>query len=271
VSAEPLLPHLAALRARIAGADHILTALDYDGTLAPIAETPEEAAVPPETAAVVRELASGSHATVAIVSGRSVADLRLRMAEPNLILAGNHGLEIEGPGISFVHPGAWELRDQVDFACWDLEAALESLPGVRMERKGLTATVHYRQMPKDLAGWIDATVLAVTRPYRSRLIVKRALKAWEIRPRVQWNKGSAIRFLLRWMRAPRPLLICAGDDAADEDMYGVMGDAISIRIGTCVSTLARYSAGGPEELGRFLAVLREDCAKASVIAAPGRG
>ena len=106
----------------------MLVALDYDGTLAPIAGTPEAARLPPQTADVLSELAASDRFSVAVVSGRSLADLKGRLGL-DVIYVGNHGLEIEGPGISFVHPEAEALRGAIDQACWDLEAAFEGVPG----------------------------------------------------------------------------------------------------------------------------------------------
>jgi trehalose 6-phosphate phosphatase len=259
MTAEPLFRDLDRLTSVIDRAGHMLVALDYDGTLAPIAETPEAAHMEPETEALLRELAASDRISLAIVSGRSLADLRKRLPVGGVIHVGNHGLEIEGAGVSFVHEGASMLHRVVDLACWDLEAALESVRGVRVERKGLTATVHYRQAPPDLAEWIQLTVYAAVDPYRSEIAVHPALLAWEIRPKLPWNKGSALRFLLGRMRAADPVLVCAGDDATDEDMFDVIPGAISVHVGSPVNTRARYFVSGTQELLRFLKLLSVRC------------
>jgi trehalose-phosphatase len=233
-----LPPLLDDLRLRLARAPHVLLAVDFDGTLAPIVDRPQDAALPPRTADCLRELTQSPDCSIAVVSGRSISDLRPRIGL-DVIYAGNHGLEIEGPGISFVHPTANVLRDAVEIASWDLEAAFLTVPGVLVERKGLTATLHYRQARAELADWIATTVRLILGPYRECLTLVRARKAWEIRPRTAWNKGAAVRYLLD--RLPvRPLLVCAGDDTTDEDMFSVTSDAISIRIGRGVRTRARY-------------------------------
>jgi trehalose 6-phosphate phosphatase len=259
MTAQPLFRDLDRLTAIIDHAGHILVALDYDGTIAPIAETPEAAHMEPETETILRELAAADRISLAIVSGRSLADLRKRLPIAGIIHIGNHGLEIEGAGVSFVHEGASLLRRVIDLACWDLEAALASVRGVRVERKGLTATVHYRQAPPDLAEWIQLTVHAAVEPYRSQIAVLPALLAWEIRPNLPWNKGSAIRFLLGRMRAVDPALVCAGDDVTDEDMFDVIPGAISVRVGSPVKTRARYFVNGTHELLRFLKLLYMRC------------
>jgi trehalose-phosphatase len=242
------------LRRAVANAPHVLVALDFDGTLAPIAACPQDAFLPHETAGRLRDLARSDHCTVAVVSGRSVVDVRSRVGL-DLIYAGNHGLEIEGDGISFVHSGAKLVRQAIDLASWDLEAAFQMVQGVLVERKGLTTTVHYRQAREELRDWIAATVLMVTGSYGSRLVPVPARKAWEIRPRVNWNKGSAIRFLLSRFSC-RPLLVCAGDDESDEDMFAVSSAAISIKVGNATPTRARYRVETVKDLLPCLDVLR---------------
>ncbi len=232
----PILLH--DLRRMAATTRHVFVALDFDGTLVPIVDRPDDAALAPETAARLRDLARTEHCTVAVLSGRSIADLRPRIGL-DLIYAGNHGLEIEGRGVSFVHSKANLLRGEIELASWDLKAAFETVRGVFVERKGLTTTVHYRRASEDLRDWITATVLMIARSYSRRVTVAPAQKAWEIRPRVTWNKGSALRFLLRHVSC-RPLLVCAGDDISDEDMFALSPDAISVKVGGTTATRARY-------------------------------
>jgi trehalose 6-phosphate synthase/phosphatase len=126
---------------------------------------------------------------------------------------------------------------------------------VAVERKDLSATVHYRQAPRDLSKWIEATVNAVIRPYFSTIFVSPALKAWEIRPRLHWNKGSAVRHLLEKMDSVSRALVCAGDDATDEDMFGLRPWEISIKVGSPRNTRARFYVRGVPELLQFLKVL----------------
>jgi trehalose-phosphatase len=186
-------------------------------------------------------------------------DLQQRLPIEGAIYAGNHGLEIDGAGVAFVYQGASLVRRVIDLACFDLETAFEHVRGVTVERKGLTATVHYRQAPPDLSEWIQVTVHAAVQPYSAQVTVVPALLAWEIRPNLPWNKGSAVRFLFGRMRALRPAVVCAGDDATDEDMFDAVPGAISIRVGAPGTTRARYFVNGPQEMQRFLQILHMRC------------
>lgn len=246
----------AVLAARTARAERILVALDFDGTLAEITERPPDAALPAETRAVLRELSAVPRVTVAVVSGRALSDLRTRVSGERLILAGNHGLEIEGGGIRFRHERAHELAATLDAFCWDMEALLEGVPGMSVERKGVTATVHYRQAPLALREWLEATVEFALAPYERDLRARPGRMACEILPRVAWDKGTALATLLRHLGEPRPLVVAIGDDATDEDMFRAAGDGVTIRVGTAASA-ARYTVAGPAEVREVLEAIVE--------------
>jgi trehalose 6-phosphate phosphatase len=249
----PLRDELHRVLDQLQQASHLLIALDFDGTLAPFVADPEEAQLPPETARVLERIAASDGHTLAIVSGRSLADLRRRVPR-GAICAGNHGLEIEGEGISFVHPAADLLRETVDRACLDLKAVIAGLPGVFLERKGLTATVHYRGAEPAIAAALREAI-ALAMAGHPTLRVRQAILAWEILPRTGWSKGSAVRLLAGTMRITGLQIVCAGDDRTDEDMFAIRPDAVSIRVGQTRATRARYSASSPAELLRFLELL----------------
>lgn len=248
---RPAAADAAKLRAQLTGAERILLALDFDGTLAPIVERPEDAAIPAETAAVLRRLIAEPRVTVAVLSGRSMGELSSRIP-PECIRAANHGLEIEGRGMRFVHEQAREMEAATDSFCWEAEGMLAGVPGIRVERKGLTATVHYRQAQAELAEWVEATVHLALRPYAARLRARPARMAWEILPRVEWNKGKALEWIMRHLGEPEPMVVCAGDDVTDEDMFAAVPGGISIRVGERKQTAARYWVEDPAGLAGLL-------------------
>lgn len=252
-----LFSDLPGLLGRLRAARRILLALDFDGTLAPIAGTPDAASLPRGTAVLLRRLAAGKRTKLAILSGRAVEGLKAKVPL-NCIYAGNHGLEIAGGGISFVHDRAVLARAAVEEACHGLDAALAGIPGALVERKGLSATVHYRCVPPPLLRWMEATVRLAVQPFASSLQIRPARMAWEIRPLVEWNKGAAVRLLLERMGPGEPLVVSAGDDATDEDMFRAVPDAISIQVGRPRATAARYRLGSPAQLAAFLRIVASE-------------
>src|SRR5678815_3831800 len=84
----------------------ILLMTDYDGTLTPIVDDPADAILAVQTREDLARLARSPRARVAVISGRGIEDLRARVALDDVIYAGCHGLEIEGPNLLFRHPDA---------------------------------------------------------------------------------------------------------------------------------------------------------------------
>ena len=159
--------------ARLGRADKVLLLFDYDGTLTPIVQRPEDALLSGETRDLLQSAAALPKFVVGIVSGRGLEDLSKLANIPGLIHAGNHGMEIRGQGIEFTHPGAVASRAILDRAEHILLEALGSVPGVIVEHKGLTLTVHYRA--------VDAGSLGEggVRRYRRDIIIRRC---WRTSP-----------------------------------------------------------------------------------------
>lgn len=102
---QPLFDHLPKLATSIAAARHFVLFLDFDGTLAPIVSDPTQAYMPAETRKSLTALAGTEKASIAIVSGRALSDLRERVGMRKITYAGNHGLEINGPGCNLWNRG----------------------------------------------------------------------------------------------------------------------------------------------------------------------
>src|SRR2546430_212924 len=88
--------HRAKIYARVAAATSLVLYADFDGTLAPIVADPGLASLSPETRAVLEEFSSREDVLVAVVSGRSLADVKARVGLQALIYSGDHGLQIDG-------------------------------------------------------------------------------------------------------------------------------------------------------------------------------
>jgi trehalose 6-phosphate phosphatase len=246
-------------------AKQILFLTDYDGTLTPIAEKPEMAALSEETRQVLQLLAHQKNFTLGVVSGRALSDLKDKVKLSGIIYAGNHGLEIEGPGLVFINPIAEEIRPFFRIIQQVLTLTLKSIKGVLVEDKGLSLSVHYRQVEDEQAKDIEKMVeRAVSVPAaRGFFKVTRGKKVYEVRPATNWNKGKAIRLLMKrfgkggWQSGLLPVYL--GDDLTDEDGFQVIekyGRGISIHIGEYQNnSLARYYLKSPDEVGQFLSKL----------------
>lgn len=203
----------AALWTRLAQ-EPLFLGLDYDGTLTPIVERPEDALLAPEMrAALARVLARWP---LALVSGRDLADLRRFVDLDGLLYAGSHGFDMAlppgspeppAPGVSYL-PALDEAEAQ-------LRAGLAPVAGTKVERKRYAIAAHYRQAGADAAPSVQFAVEAARRP---GLKVTDAKMVLELRPAVDWHKGAAFHWLQQAF-APRATPIFIGDDATDEDAF----------------------------------------------------
>jgi trehalose-phosphatase len=241
-----------------ARAGRLFLALDFDGTLAPIVPSPAAAALPAAARAALLRLAQRPDTDLAIVSGRALEDLRPRVGIPDLYYAGNHGLEIEGPGVQEVHQEATSARPDIVACAAVLRERLAGLEGAVLEDKGLTLSVHYRQAPD------RATVERVRAVALESCAAAPGLRATEgkmvveIRPAVDWDKGRAVRFLLEILGAAAPAAgpaLFIGDDRTDEDAFRALdqrGDGVIVAPTPPALTAATAYLRSPAEVVCFL-------------------
>ncbi len=244
---------------RLAAADRILLCLDYDGTLSPIVRDPAAARLAASTRGLLRRLATSGKITLAVISGRGLEDVRGRVGLDGVICAGNHGLEIRGPDLEYLNPSARRARPALRAAAAKLTRDLAGIDGARVEDKGLTLSVHYRNCRPPDRDRARETVFRAVAPDRSRgeLRVGEGKMVIEIRPPTSWNKGNAVKLLRRSAaksHSGKLLTVYAGDDRTDEDAFRVLDDGeITVKVGPPgVRTRARYRLSGVGEVREFL-------------------
>jgi len=247
------LDRLAELGERLGGR-RLALFLDYDGTLSPIVSRPEQAVLAPETRAVLERLSR--RATLAVVSGRGLADVQRLVGLESIVYAGNHGFEIRGPGgTALSYEVGREFLDDLAAAAEGLRGELEPVPGAWVEDKTHSLSVHYRQTPDERAGEVEAAVDRVLEE-RPRLRKHYGKKVLEVRPRVEWDKGRAVLWLLEALglegEAVLPLYL--GDDVTDEDAFrAVAGRGAGILVAEPARpSAAEYRLRSPDEVRRFL-------------------
>lgn len=265
-SPAPLETHLEAVLQRIRAQERCALHLDYDGTLTPIVAHPAQARLSPMMRHVLTALVRHRRYRVAIVSGRALADLQACIGIEPLWLAGNHGLEIEGPGVSYCHPGALRLRPQMEALARALSHALAEIPGAWVEDKGLTLAVHLRSVPAACVPRVQCRLWRLARPAldAGTLTLRTGKAVLEIRPDVPWDKGEAVRWITERACLDVPptsrLAVYIGDDETDEDAFRAVGPAgIGIRVGDDhLHSAAHYYVDSVEQVTQFLSQLSED-------------
>jgi len=276
---------------RVNEATQILLFLDYDGTLTPIVASPEMAVLSPQAREILKQISRHSLFKLAIITGRSLREIKALVGLENVTYAGNHGLEIEClprhcqgrslKTISYIHPLAVEYQPFMRSVEEKLEETLAGIEGILIEDKGLTLSVHYRLVKETEVGTVRRLFFeALASSLRGRkapsnslfpltkegkggekaevfapLKVTEGKKVLEVRPPVEWNKGKAIEWLLHVYDGKDSLAIFAGDDATDEDGFRFLRQigGISIFIGKeKTSSSADYYLDSPEDLHYWL-------------------
>src|SRR5262249_2567187 len=169
---------------RLAQASHLLVCTDFDGTLTPLVDDPAQAYLSPHMRRVLRSLAHREGTSVVFVSGRARADLQAHLGIPGAIYAGNHGLEISGDGIIFAEPTAAGHCAAVKELAADLIEKLQHIPGVFVEDKGLTLSVHYRQAAATAREEVRRITCAASVRANHRFQMTKGNKIFKVRPRV---------------------------------------------------------------------------------------
>ncbi len=224
--------------------------LDVDGTLIDIAATPDAARVDLPLLGLVRQLHRASDGALALVSGRSLADLEQRLGDTRVPVAGQHGMERRDAG------GGLHGHGSASQAMCAIRARLAPVlarhPGLLLEDKGLSLALHYRQAPQ-LAGYVHRLLGKLVTEAGDGLRLQRGKRVLEVKP-IGCDKGTAIEDYLGEMpfRGRRPVFI--GDDVTDEHGFAVVNrlDGISIKVGAGRSC-ARYRLADVNAVRQWLA------------------
>ncbi|MFU8890672.1 MAG: trehalose-phosphatase [Anaerosomatales bacterium] len=231
--------------------------LDYDGTLTPIVERPEDALLTPRMRERIGRLAD--RCLVAVVSGRDVGFVVEQVALDSVLYLGSHGFDVVVPEGRELHQ---ERLGEFEAFLGPLEAAeaevaerVASVAGARIERKKYAIAVHYRQVAD---GDVPAVERAVDEVLSHHLELRKTggKKVFELRPDIDWDKGRALMWVLEalGMDDGRHAPVYVGDDLTDEDAFAVVrGDGLAVVVGSDErTTLAEYRVRDTEAAGEVL-------------------
>ncbi|CBE68591.1 MAG: trehalose-phosphatase [Candidatus Methylomirabilis oxygeniifera] len=241
--------------AEIVSSSHTLLLLDYDGTLMRIAPTPEQATLPASIRSVLRALSHHPRITVAVISERPINELRRRVGVRNLIYIGNHGWEMWQVGRQAKVIVPRSFQETVARIRSQLVSVVADIPGVLVEDKGLSVSLHYRllstELERHLIGRFVCEILPLVRS--SELTVLFGRKIIELCPRLNWIKGHAALWLMKEIHRRSVLPIYIGDDHTDGGAFGALPEGITIQVGAYAGSKAHYYVRDVKEV---IALLR---------------
>ena len=199
---------------------------DIDGTMAPIVQRAEDAHVPEKTSRLLGSLAR-RYGLVGCVSGRSSAEARRLVGVGGLAYAGQHGAELLEPGGTQAKltpaVASWAPRVRAFAAVRD-ESDLRALR-VRIEDKGAIVGFHWRGAPDEDAARTRVEGIALEAESEG-FAIHWGRKVLEVRPPVPFDKGVAIRELVR--RADARVALYGGDDATDLDGFDALDELVTL-------------------------------------------
>ena len=251
----PLADSQTELLGRIKNATQLLLFSDFDGTLVPISNKPMECKLTAEVAQTLTKINQHPNAIVGIVSGRELPDLQPRVGIDGLAYAGNHGLEIVGPGYAYNEPQSQGQVRALMLILNRIAHDVAKIPGAWVQNKFLSASVHYREVAEAQQHEVIDIVTRLTQESvdAGQFTLRPGKMVVEIRPNVDWNKGRAVEWLTKHLsNSDNVVSLFLGDDRTDEDAFELMPDGITILVGPDRETHAKYRVDDYRDVANFL-------------------
>ena len=227
--------------------DRLALFLDMDGVLAPLAETPDAVQPLARRTEVLRRLDARLDGRLAIVSGRTLAEIDRISGEASLAASGVHGLQRRRGDGSL---DSAEADDGVALALKEFQAFQAAHPGVIVEPKGVSVGLHYRQAPE-----AEAAALALARSvaHKTGLDVQAGVLVVELKTPGS-DKGAAVEAFMAEapFRGATPVML--GDDLTDENGFRAARDlgGFGVLVGPMRDTLAQHRLEDVEDVLAWL-------------------
>jgi len=236
---------------------HIDLYLDYDGTLAPFAPTPDDVLPNEEVIGLISQLADSPNVRVSIVSGRRLGHIRKLLPIKGILLAGTYGVEMQLPDGSEVHRISYEaIRPTLDSLKSRWQELTDAKEGFYLEDKGWALAIHARKAEeKEGLQVLESAEKMLTQGVLGEHLQKiHSYRFLEIGP-TNADKGHALRYLFDNYHWEAAIPIYLGDDDKDEEAFQVINehDGHSILVSKEIrKTRARYILDSPTEVHQWL-------------------
>ncbi|WP_349270638.1 trehalose 6-phosphate phosphatase [Mycolicibacterium parafortuitum] len=244
-----LPPELESALAVAARTARLLVASDFDGTLAPIVNNPEDARPLPAAAEALVDLAALPATESALISGRALATLRELSSAPSAVhLVGSHGAEFESGFSRDID------RDLLAVITDALRAIAADKPGVAVETKPASVALHVRNASPSDGEAALAAAWDASSAWDAHITTGKAVLEFAV---VSTDKGEALDILRGEFDATA--VVFFGDDVTDEKAFVRLRDSdVGVKVGPG-ETAARYRVDSPADVAtavRFLADAR---------------
>ncbi|DAZ99677.1 TPA: hypothetical protein N0F65_001914, partial [Lagenidium giganteum] len=242
----------------------IVIFLDYDGTLTPIVSDPASAHLHADMRRTLEQL--HTMFVTGVISGRSLAKIQAFVSIPQLYYAGSHGFDIAGPNDTAIkNQVAADFLEELSKLRDDLKARVAGIPRAEIEDNTFSISLHYRNVDPSRHAEIMEIAHAAG-DHHPRLRLGEGKMVFEFKPKIDWNKGKALIWLLQALGLDEHedvFTIYIGDDTTDEDAFDVFRTTKSRKgVGIVVTehsmhTGATFTLHDTDEVCKFLNKLIE--------------
>lgn len=231
--------------------------LDFDGTLAPIVKSYQQAVLPSQTRQLLQNLSCKKGFYLAIISGREIKALKKKIALKNIIYGGIHGLEGEIYGKKHIFPIPkpylpilTEIRNRLTQLTSQFEGAL-------IQDKKITLSLHWWAVKQNQIPFLKSGFDQILNQYKNTKLIAviNGKKVWEIRPNTDCDKGYFAKIVtneISKLTNSHPLVFYIGDDQTDEDAFKRLQDGITIRVRKNNRSKAKYYLKNTLDVFKFL-------------------
>ena len=240
---------------------HVDLYLDYDGTLAVFAPTPDDILPDGRVIGLISQLADSPNVRVSIVSGRRLGHIRKLIPLSNILLAGTYGVEMQLPNGREVHQIEYDtIRPTLDSLKPRWQALIEGKEGFYLEDKGWALAIHARKADEKAGLQVldEAEKMLTQEVLGEHLQMIYSYRFLEVGPH-NADKGHALSYLFNNFHWNGAIPIYIGDDDKDEEAFQVINehDGYSILVSKEPrETQAKYFLESPVEVHQFLRSIR---------------
>ncbi len=250
-----LLKNLCEITDYIHPRSHLVLGLDFDGTLVPIQDISSSVFLENKMRTLLDVLSKKENITIAIISGRSLDDLIEKVGLDNVVYAGNHGLNIRGPGLRKIDVKALQKQPILEKAFGLCKNLTRKFPDIFIEDKTLTFAIHYRNLNLKKTHELHSSLKSIVSELGD-LVIKTGKCIFEIYPAVETNKYTALSWVTSQIGNDTNIgKIYLGDDDTDEDVFRSLKDGIGVNVGQKENSCSNYFLRDPIEVEEFLSWL----------------
>ncbi|MBU0761961.1 MAG: trehalose-phosphatase [Candidatus Altiarchaeota archaeon] len=240
------------ISATITNGEKLVLLLDYDGTLTPIVDRPENAVLSPDVRELLKTLSENDSILLGVFSGRRLKEIKSIIGLECIYYCGSHGLESEGFESPVAEEALLKVQPTVSEVREKLSPTVSVFDGAFLEDKKYSLVLHYRLVNDAEKQNIRKSFEKVVKPYiGGGFVIKENKMTLEFLPDLEVNKGAAVNALKKHLRNAGVnsfSTVYVGDDETDEDVFRILTDGdVGVAVGRRES-LAKYYLEDAEDV-----------------------